>query len=105
MRVSEEPVVEFLNNLWARNRVGIWLSYRPAARLHSTQHGVIGSLESILGLLKSLKIQALFAVVSFGKIQFLLPEKPLLSLYGTEWRECGYGLSILSIYVLYCISY
>ncbi len=34
MRVSEEPVVEFLNNQWARNRVGIWLSYRPAAMLH-----------------------------------------------------------------------
>jgi hypothetical protein len=91
MRVSEEPVVEFLNYLWARNRVGIWLSYRPAARLHSTQHGGIGSLESILGLLKSLKIRALFAVVSFG----LLPDKPLLSLYGTEWRKCVYGLSIL----------
>ena len=105
MRVSEEPVVEFLNNLWARNRVGTWLSYRPVARQHSTQHGGIGSLESILGLLKSLKIRALFAVVSFGKIQFLLPEKPLLSLYGTEWRECGYGLTILNIYVLYCRSY
>ncbi len=110
----------------ARHRVGIGLLYRPA-RLHSlaefipwnrfrgpihvqkyqlsTQHGGIGSLESILGLLKSLKIRALFAVVSFGKIQFLLSEKPLLSLYGTEWRECGYGLSILSIYVLYCSSY
>jgi hypothetical protein len=27
------PELEFLNNLWARNRVGIGLSYRPA-RLH-----------------------------------------------------------------------
>jgi hypothetical protein len=63
------------------------------ARRQAIQYtaGGIGSLESILGLLKSLKIRALFAVVSFGKIQFLLPEKPLLSLYGTEWKECGYG--------------
>jgi hypothetical protein len=38
----------------ARNEVGIGLSYRPA-----TQSGEIGSLESILGLLKSLKIRAL----------------------------------------------
>jgi hypothetical protein len=39
----------------ARNRVGIGLSYRPA-RLH--RRG-IDSLESIPGLLKSLKIRAL----------------------------------------------
>jgi hypothetical protein len=39
-----------------RNRVGIWLSYRPA-RLHSLCG--IGFLESILGHLKSLKILAL----------------------------------------------
>jgi hypothetical protein len=40
----------------ARNRVGIGLSYRPA-RLHSLAE--FGSLESILRLLKSLKIRAL----------------------------------------------
>jgi hypothetical protein len=40
----------------ARKRVGRGLSYRPA-RLH-TQPGGIGSLESILGFLKSLKIRA-----------------------------------------------
>jgi hypothetical protein len=39
----------------AENRVGIGLSYRPAK---VTQSGGIGSLESILGLLKSLKIRA-----------------------------------------------
>jgi hypothetical protein len=38
----------------ARNRVGIGLPYRPPA----TQAGEIDSLESILGLLKSLKIRA-----------------------------------------------
>jgi hypothetical protein len=42
----------FKQSMGARNRVGIGLSYRTA-RLHSG----IGSLESILGLLKSLKIQ------------------------------------------------
>jgi hypothetical protein len=43
-------------SMGARNRVGIGLSYRPA-RLH-IKPGGIGSLESILGLLKSLKIRA-----------------------------------------------
>jgi hypothetical protein len=64
------PVLEFYNNLakncagifeqsmGARNRVGTWLSYRPA-KLHSSQPGGTGYLESILGLLKSLKIPAL----------------------------------------------
>jgi hypothetical protein len=53
-------VLEFLNNLCmgARNRVGIGLSYRPT-RLNITQPGGFGSSESILGLLKSLKIRAL----------------------------------------------
>jgi hypothetical protein len=46
----------FKQSMGTRNRVGIGLSYRPA-RLHSP--GRIGSLESILGLLKSLKIRAL----------------------------------------------
>jgi hypothetical protein len=41
----------FKQSLGARNRVGIGLSYRPAM-LHS---GGIDTLESILGLLKSLK--------------------------------------------------
>jgi hypothetical protein len=43
-------------SMWARNRGGIGLSYRPAM---ATQPGEIGSLESILVLLKSLKIRAL----------------------------------------------
>jgi hypothetical protein len=47
----------FKLSMGARNRVGIGLSYWPA-RLHSTQPGAIGSLKSILGLLKSLKIRA-----------------------------------------------
>ncbi len=52
--IVSRPVLEFLNSL---NRVGIGLSYIPARQ--ATQPGGIGSLESILGLLKSLKIQAL----------------------------------------------
>ncbi len=55
MKVSR-PVLEFLNNLWglgtSRNRVVV-----PARQ--ATQLGGIGSLESILWLLKSLKIRAL----------------------------------------------
>jgi hypothetical protein len=43
----------------ARNRVGIGLSF--PARL-ATQPGGIGSLESILGLLKSLTIRALYSI-------------------------------------------
>ncbi len=50
----------FKQPLGARNRVGIVLSYRPA-RLH-TQPGGIGSMESILGLLKSFKLWALFSL-------------------------------------------
>jgi hypothetical protein len=46
----------YKQSMGAGNRVGVGLSYRPA-RLH-TQTGGIGSLESILGLLKSLKIRA-----------------------------------------------
>ncbi len=44
-------------SMGARNRVGLGLSNRPA-RLH-IQPGGIGSLESILRLIKSLKIGAL----------------------------------------------
>ncbi len=55
-----QSVLEFFNNLhmWARNRVGIGLSSQPATPGY-TQPGRMGSLESIIGLLKSLKIQAL----------------------------------------------
>ncbi len=60
--------------------------YGPA-RLHATQPGGIGSLESILGLLKSLKIRALFV----RKTEFLLSGLLLLS----------YGLSCSS-QMLYC---
>ncbi len=49
----------FAGSMGARNRVGIGLSYWPA-RGHKA--GVIDSLESILGLLKSLKIRALYSV-------------------------------------------
>jgi hypothetical protein len=49
------PVLEFFNNLWvlepSRNRVVV-----PAPQ--ATHPGGIGSLESILGLIKSLKIRA-----------------------------------------------
>jgi hypothetical protein len=48
----------FKQSMGARNPVGIGLSYRPA-RLHRLAAGVMDSLESILGLLKFLKIQAL----------------------------------------------
>ncbi len=48
----------YVQYMGARNRVGIGLSYRPA-RLHTAQPGGIGSLESILGFLKSIKIRAL----------------------------------------------
>jgi hypothetical protein len=57
----QRTVLEFLNNLWAigtedRNRVVV--PTRQATH-YSTQPGGIGSLKSILGLLKSLKIWAL----------------------------------------------
>jgi len=49
----------------ARNRVGMWLSYRPA-RLHRLAELIpIDSLESILGHLKSLKITSLAASNEF----------------------------------------
>jgi hypothetical protein len=52
---SQHPVLKFLNNLWgpqpSRTMVVV-----PAR--HATQPGGIGSLESILGLLKCLKIRA-----------------------------------------------
>ncbi len=50
-----------------RNQVGIGLSYRPA-RLHRL-HGGVDSLESILGLLNSLKSRALDSLVS-------MPDRP-----------------------------
>jgi hypothetical protein len=49
----------FKQSMGARNRVGIRLSYRPA-RLHSLAELV--SLESILGLLKSLKIRTQYSL-------------------------------------------
>ncbi len=51
----------FKLSIWARNRVGTGLSYRPA-RLHSLVELV--PLESILGLLKSLKIRALLVMTT-----------------------------------------
>jgi hypothetical protein len=51
----------FKQSTRARNRVGIGLSYRPA-RLHYTAWQN-GSLESILGLYKSLKIRAQYTTV------------------------------------------
>jgi hypothetical protein len=47
----------------ARNRVGIGLSYWAR---QATQPGGIGSLESIHGLLKSLKIRALVGFQAGG---------------------------------------
>jgi hypothetical protein len=56
--VAESAVI-FSQSMGARNREGIGLSYRPA-RQHSLAELVPStSLESILGLLKSLKIRAL----------------------------------------------
>ncbi len=46
----------FKQSMGARNRVGTGLSYRPA-RLHSLAE--FGSLKSILGLPKSLKLRPL----------------------------------------------
>ncbi len=48
-------MVEFLNNLWGRGT-----EYEKGCRTarQATQRGGIGSLESILGLLKKLKIRA-----------------------------------------------
>jgi hypothetical protein len=50
----------------ARNRVGLGLSYRPR---QATQPGDIGALESILGLLKSLKIRALIVYVRIARVR------------------------------------
>jgi hypothetical protein len=49
----------FKRSMGARNRVGIGLSYWPA---RGYKAGGIDSLESIFGLLKSLKIRALYSV-------------------------------------------
>jgi len=49
-------LAEIKQSMGARNRVGIGF-FVPARQ--ATQPGGIGSLESILGLLKSLKIRAL----------------------------------------------
>ncbi len=46
----------FKQSIGARNRVGIGLSYRPARLVHRANG--VDSLESILWLLKSLKIRA-----------------------------------------------
>jgi len=46
----------FKQSMGARNRVGIGLSYRPARLLHIQPGGIV-SLETILGLLESLKIR------------------------------------------------
>ncbi len=53
---AEKPVLEFENNQWGRgpSRNSVVVPARQA-----TQPGGIGSLESILGLIKSLKIRAL----------------------------------------------
>jgi hypothetical protein len=60
-------VLEFLNNLWgARKRVGRGLLYRPA-RLHNLAELVPRKSESILGLLKSLKIVARFSNIQYVK--------------------------------------
>ncbi len=60
----------FIQSMGAMNRVGTGLSYRAA--------GEIGSLESILGVLKSLKIRALYAVaVLYSRSWFCV------------WRPCA----------------
>jgi hypothetical protein len=76
-------VLEFLNNLrGARNLVGI-LSYRPGDSL-ATQPCRIGSLESILGLLKSLKIRAL---LKDWYSYFTRPLTPRLKIPRLRYRE------------------
>ncbi len=70
----------------ARNRERIWLSYRPA-RLCS-----LGSLESILGLLKSLK--------NSGSVPI-----PPLCMFPSHWSEertpLLHHLSLHTVYLLY----
>jgi hypothetical protein len=61
----------FIQPIGARNRVRIGLSYRPT-RIHTTQPGGICSLESILGVLKNLKIRALEACQAKGFVCSLL---------------------------------
>jgi len=63
--VYDENAFTVFDNLWgARNRVGIVLLYRP---VRLSQPGGIGFLESILGLLKILKIRALFVLSVWQK--------------------------------------
>jgi hypothetical protein len=66
-----------------RNRVGIGLPYRPA-RLHRV--GVIDSLESILGLLESLKIRALCTELAVFSVWALI--------HAVAGQKVGYGLCI-----------
>ncbi len=65
-------------SMWARNRVGIRLSY-PARQ--ATEAGGIDCLESIPGLLKSLKIPSLCTQVS------LTTEKQVKGTVASLYRE------------------
>jgi hypothetical protein len=67
----------------ARNRIGLGLPYRPA-RLHRV--GGIDSLESILGLLKSLKILALCTELAVFSVWALI--------HAVAGQKVGYGLCI-----------
>ncbi len=90
------PVLEFLNNLWAaRNQVGIGLSYRPA-RLD--MFGGIDSLESILGLLKSLKIRA--QNTSWWHVPPPHPPPPTPRIKDLKQRESGRNRNVVS-----CVSH
>jgi hypothetical protein len=61
------PRYRFVSMLGARNRVGRGLSYRPARLVHRA--GGVDSLESILLLLKSLKIRLIKLSLDFSKIE------------------------------------
>jgi hypothetical protein len=71
-----------------RNRAGIGLSYRPA-RLHTQPGGVgSGSLESIFGLLDSLKIRAQFLPIQHIEqskcIKLIIDTNKQLKLYNAS---------------------
>jgi hypothetical protein len=70
----------------ARNQVGIGLSYRLPAR-QATQTGGIGSLESILGLLKSLKIRAQYISTVAGVLDELYSQLIPLSGVAVQARQ------------------